>query len=136
MTDIETAIKKVEKIAREDLAQCEREAIKEGESTEPCIVFDLAFGIASDMMKYGDWTEVPKSKLGEEFGDWWENFTQYDDYANTILPELRRAVGCLDTMGVGTYTECTEDQLSELDDLVMELEGKIYEYLEEMLNQV
>lgn len=129
MVSLNEAIEEVKKIAKTDMEQCEKKAKEKGYPEETCIIHDLAFGIASDMIEYGDWAKETPDEVEEGFSEWWDNFTQYSDYANVILPELRRAVGCKDTFEVGTYTDCTETQLSQVDDLVDDLREKIFDYL-------
>jgi len=136
MISIDDVIKSVKNVAKHEMDKCMKEAEKTGRKPETCIVHDLAFGIASDMIKYGDWADVPPEALEDEFTEWWYNFTQYEEYSNWILPELRRAVGCTDVSYVGTYTGCDVAQLEEVDDLVMELEGLTYDYLKRMINEI
>jgi len=67
--------------------------------------------------------DVGETDPNEVYSFWQENTTQYSDYANDTLPEFRRLAGCKDSMGVGTYTDCTEEQ----DFLVQDLVDKYFE---------
>jgi hypothetical protein len=129
VVSLNEAIEEVKKIAKTDREQCEKKAKEKGYPEETCIIHDLAFGTAVDMVRYGDWTKETPDEVEEKFTEWWDNFIQYGEYANVILSDLRRAVGCKDTMKTGTYTDCTETQISQVYDLEDDFREKIFDYL-------
>jgi len=67
---------------------------------------------------------IPEITSPEEaYANYEEGEVQSADYANAVLPELRRLAGCKDIGGVGTYTVCSDEQI----DLYHELIDKYWE---------
>jgi hypothetical protein len=47
----------------------------------------------------------------------YDSYTQTSEYANFILPEIRRISGYKDSMNVGIYTDCNEENYYNYEDL-------------------
>jgi len=65
----------------------------------------------------------PKGDVDELFSSWQDGIIQSADFVNNILPRIRQLAGCRDAYGVGTYTDCSDEQ----SELVNELIDKFWE---------
>lgn len=92
--------------------------------------YDIGLGVGIQAREDGQ----KVSDLEEISAGFMDNYTQYDSYANSILPDLRALAGCKDS-GVGTYGDCTEEQDFIVDDLVNKFWEGIGEGIEKGLSQ-
>jgi len=92
---------------------------------------EIGFNMGKEIGKQVDVSKVKSLEdldeiIDDTYNIYMDNLTQSSEYSNFILPELRKAAGCKDPLGVGTYTECNIDSIETYNENVDKFDEAIY----------
>lgn len=83
--------------------------------------YEYGFGLTEDhalAREIDGWADMDDDERCEEVAMAEEGFTSTAQYANSVLPTLRRMAGCEDTMGTGWYRGCDDESMEAFAELV------------------